>query len=72
MRERDDGSVTLNDLSVIDVRCFLDFAYTGEIEITEENVHMLFQLSSFLQVLTFILIFYITENIIRNESDFKM
>ncbi|XP_062873243.1 kelch repeat and BTB domain-containing protein 3 [Trichomycterus rosablanca] len=50
MRERDDGSVTLNELSVPAVRCFLDFAYSGEMEITEENVHMLFQLSSFLQV----------------------
>ncbi|XP_048838426.1 kelch repeat and BTB domain-containing protein 3 isoform X1 [Brienomyrus brachyistius] len=50
MRERDDGSVTLSHLSPRAVRAFLDFAYTGQMEITEENVDMVFQLSSFLQV----------------------
>ncbi|KAK6486539.1 kelch repeat and BTB domain-containing protein 3 [Huso huso] len=50
MRERDAGSVTMNNLSPKAVRAFLDFAYTGKTEITEENVEMFFQLSSFLQV----------------------
>uniref|UniRef100_A0A3B1JPF5 Kelch repeat and BTB domain containing 3 n=1 Tax=Astyanax mexicanus TaxID=7994 RepID=A0A3B1JPF5_ASTMX len=50
MRERDDGTVTLSNLSAPAVRTFLDFAYSGEIEIVEENVDMLFQLASFLQV----------------------
>ncbi|KAK1786158.1 hypothetical protein P4O66_017872 [Electrophorus voltai] len=50
MRERDDGTVTLSNLSPRAVRAFLDFAYLGEIEIVEENVDMLFQLASFLQV----------------------
>ncbi|XP_043086357.1 kelch repeat and BTB domain-containing protein 3 [Puntigrus tetrazona] len=49
-RERDDGSVTLSDLSPQAVHAFLDFAYSGEIEIREDNVDMLFQLASFLQV----------------------
>ncbi|KAL6472041.1 hypothetical protein MHYP_G00206910, partial [Metynnis hypsauchen] len=49
MRERDDGTVTLSNLSPQAVRAFLDFAYSGEIEIGEENVDMLFQLASFLQ-----------------------
>lgn len=50
MRERDGGSVTLSNLSPQAVRSFLDFAYSGRMEITEENVDMLFQLASFLQV----------------------
>uniref|UniRef100_A0AAY4CQQ7 BTB domain-containing protein n=1 Tax=Denticeps clupeoides TaxID=299321 RepID=A0AAY4CQQ7_9TELE len=50
MRERDDGTVTMSNLSPCAVKAFLDFAYTGQIEITEGNVDMLFQLSSFLQV----------------------
>lgn len=50
MRERDDGIVTMSNLSSQAVKAFLDFAYTGETEITEDNVDMLFQLSSFLQV----------------------
>lgn len=50
MRERDDGTVTISNLSSHAVKTFLDFAYTGETEITEDNVDMLFQLSSFLQV----------------------
>ncbi|XP_028656226.1 kelch repeat and BTB domain-containing protein 3 [Erpetoichthys calabaricus] len=50
MRERDDGSVTLSNLSPKAVKAFLDFAYTGKTEINEENVEMFFQLSSFLQV----------------------
>ncbi|XP_036418646.1 kelch repeat and BTB domain-containing protein 3 [Colossoma macropomum] len=50
MRERDDGTVTLSNLSPQAVRAFLDFAYSGESEIGEENVDMLFQLASFLQV----------------------
>ncbi|KAL4646958.1 kelch repeat and BTB domain-containing protein 3 [Arapaima gigas] len=50
MRERDDGSVTMSNLSPKAIRAFLDFAYTGQTEITEDNVDMFFQLSSFLQV----------------------
>ncbi|RXN02426.1 kelch repeat and BTB domain-containing 3 [Labeo rohita] len=50
MRERDDGTVTLSNLSPQAVHTFLDFAYSGEIEIREDNVDMLFQLASFLQV----------------------
>lgn len=50
MRECDGGSVTLSNLSPQAVRSFLDFAYLGQMEITEENVDMLFQLASFLQV----------------------
>lgn len=50
MRERDGGSVTLSNLSLLAVRSFLDFAYLGQLEIMEENVDMLFQLASFLQV----------------------
>ncbi|XP_077578793.1 kelch repeat and BTB domain-containing protein 3 isoform X2 [Stigmatopora nigra] len=50
MRERDDGSVTLfNQFSAV-VESFLDFAYSGEILITDENVDSLLQLASFLQV----------------------
>lgn len=50
MRECDRGSVTLSNLSPQAVHSFLDFAYAGRMEITEENVDMLFQLASFLQV----------------------
>lgn len=50
MRERDDGTVTLSNLSPQAIHTFLDFAYSGEIEIREDNVDMLFQLASFLQV----------------------
>nr|XP_006628173.2 PREDICTED: kelch repeat and BTB domain-containing protein 3 [Lepisosteus oculatus]XP_015196704.1 PREDICTED: kelch repeat and BTB domain-containing protein 3 [Lepisosteus oculatus] len=50
MRERDDGSVTMSNLSPKAIKAFLDFAYTGQTMITEENVDMLFQLSSFLQI----------------------
>ncbi|XP_051535475.1 kelch repeat and BTB domain-containing protein 3 [Myxocyprinus asiaticus] len=50
MRERDDGTVTLSNLSAPAIRAFLDFAYSGEIEIREDNVDMLFQLASYLQV----------------------
>ncbi|XP_043928544.1 kelch repeat and BTB domain-containing protein 3 [Protopterus annectens] len=50
MRERDNGSVMISSLSPKAVKAFLDFAYTGEIAINDDNVEMLFQLSSFLQV----------------------
>ncbi|XP_078512101.1 kelch repeat and BTB domain-containing protein 3 [Lissotriton helveticus] len=50
MKERDDGRVTLTNLSPQAVKVFLDYAYTGKTQITEDNVDMLFQLSSFLQV----------------------
>ncbi|XP_029458298.1 kelch repeat and BTB domain-containing protein 3 [Rhinatrema bivittatum] len=50
MKERDDGSVTISNLSPKAVKAFLDYAYTGKTEITDDNVEMLFQLSSFLQV----------------------
>lgn len=50
MKERDDGSVTISNLSPKAVKAFLDYAYTGSAEITNDNVEMFFQLSSFLQV----------------------
>lgn len=50
MRERDDGSVKISNLSPEAMRAFLDFAYTGHAEISETNVEMFFQMSSFLQV----------------------
>lgn len=50
MRERGDGSVTLDDQCLEAVSSFLDFAYSGEILITDGNVDMLFQLAAFLQV----------------------
>lgn len=50
MRERGDGSVTLGNQCPVAVRLFLDFAYSGEMLITDSNVDMLFQLASFLQV----------------------
>ncbi|KAM8853499.1 kelch repeat and BTB domain-containing protein 3 isoform 3-T4 [Synchiropus picturatus] len=50
MRERGDGSVTLGNQSPDAVASFLDFAYSGEVLITEGNVDTLFQLASFLQV----------------------
>uniref|UniRef100_A0A3Q1E9I0 Kelch repeat and BTB (POZ) domain containing 3 n=1 Tax=Acanthochromis polyacanthus TaxID=80966 RepID=A0A3Q1E9I0_9TELE len=50
MRERDDGSVILANQCPVAVASFLDFAYSGEVLITDSNVDMLFQLASFLQV----------------------
>lgn len=50
MRERGDGSVTLDNQSPEAVASFLDFAYSGETVITDGNVDMLFQLASYLQV----------------------
>ena len=50
MKERDDGCVTITNLSSKAIRAFLDYAYTGKARITDDNVEMLFQLSSFLQV----------------------
>lgn len=50
MKERDGGSVTITNLSSKAVKAFLDYAYTGQTKITDDNVEMLFQLSSFLQV----------------------
>lgn len=50
MRERGDGSVTLDNQCLEAVSAFLDFAYSGEILITDGNVDSLFQLASFLQV----------------------
>ncbi|CAG00911.1 unnamed protein product, partial [Tetraodon nigroviridis] len=50
MRERGDGSVTLDNQCPEAVSAFLDFAYSGDILITDGNVDTLFQLASFLQV----------------------
>lgn len=50
MKERDGGSVTITNLSSKAVKAFLDYAYTGKTKITDDNVEMFFQLSSFLQV----------------------
>lgn len=49
MKERD-GSVTISNLSPETVKAFLDYAYTGKAEITDSNVDIFFQMSSFLQV----------------------
>lgn len=59
MRERDDGSVTLGNQSLAAVTSFLDFAYSGEILITDGNVDMLFQLASFLQVEKLFFLFFL-------------
>ncbi len=58
-RERDAGVVTLSNLSPRAVHIFLDFTYSGEIEIREDNVYMLFQLASFLQVIIILIIIII-------------
>lgn len=50
MKERDGGSVTITSLSTEAVKAFLDYAYTGKTKITDDNVEMFFQVSSFLQV----------------------
>lgn len=50
MKERGDGSVSLDNQCPVAVGSFLDFAYSGETLITEGNVDVLFQLASFLQV----------------------
>lgn len=50
MRERGDGSVNLDNQCPVAVASFLDFAYSGEMLITDGNVDTLFQLASFLQV----------------------
>ncbi|XP_063300991.1 kelch repeat and BTB domain-containing protein 3 [Pelobates fuscus] len=50
MKERDDGNVNISNLTPTAVKAFLDYAYSGQAEITEENVDMLFQMSSFFQV----------------------
>ncbi|XP_038618140.1 kelch repeat and BTB domain-containing protein 3 isoform X2 [Tachyglossus aculeatus] len=50
MKERDGGSVTISNLSPKAVKAFVDYAYTGNTEITDDNVEMFFQLSSFLQI----------------------
>ncbi|XP_075054916.1 kelch repeat and BTB domain-containing protein 3 isoform X2 [Mixophyes fleayi] len=50
MKERDGGSVTISNLSPKAVKAFLDYAYSGKADITDGNVDMLFQMSSFLQV----------------------
>ncbi len=50
MRERGDGSVTLGNQCPVAVGSFLDFAYSGEMLITDGNVDMLFKIASFLQV----------------------
>ncbi|XP_076002531.1 kelch repeat and BTB domain-containing protein 3 [Genypterus blacodes] len=50
MRERSDGVVTLGNQCATAVCSFLDFAYGGEVLITDSSVDSLFQLASFLQV----------------------
>lgn len=50
MRECGDGTVTLNNQCLDAVSSFLDFAYSGEILITDGNADTLFQLAAFLQV----------------------
>lgn len=57
MRERGDGSVNLDNQCPVAVGSFLDFAYSGEMLITDSNVDVLFQLASFLQVDKIVLLF---------------
>ncbi|KAM8977652.1 kelch repeat and BTB domain-containing protein 3 [Pelodytes ibericus] len=60
MKERDDGNVNIRNFSTAAVEAFLDYAYTAKAEVTEENVDMLFKVSSFFQV----------EDLLKDCSDF--
>lgn len=55
MRESKENQVTLKDLPMDSVSSLVEFAYTGRIAITEENVQRLLFASSVLQVLPFLL-----------------
>lgn len=50
MLERNKDIVELHDIDVQSLKQLIDFAYTGEIDITEENVQVLLPASSLLQI----------------------
>lgn len=50
MLERDKEVVELHDIDATSIQQLIDFAYTGEIIITEENVQVLLPASSLLQI----------------------
>lgn len=50
MLERTQGIVRLHDIDVTAVRDLIDYIYTGEITITEQNVQVLLPASSLLQM----------------------
>lgn len=50
MLERDKNLVELHDIDVSSLKQLIDYAYTGEITITEDNVQVLLPVSSLLQI----------------------
>ena len=50
--EKSQSSVTIHDLDSLALTLLVDFSYTGEIVITEENVQVLLPASSILQMAT--------------------
>ena len=50
MLERTQGIVRLHDIDVIAIKDLIDYIYTGEITITEQNVQVLLPASSLLQM----------------------
>lgn len=50
MLERNKDVVELHDIDAQSLKQLIDFAYTGEIDITEENVQVLLPASSLLQI----------------------
>uniref|UniRef100_A0A0A1X9B2 Kelch-like protein 17 n=3 Tax=Zeugodacus cucurbitae TaxID=28588 RepID=A0A0A1X9B2_ZEUCU len=50
MLERNQGAVRLHDVDVTALRQLIDYTYTGEITITEDNVQVLLPASSLLQI----------------------
>lgn len=50
MLERHQGIVTLHDVDVEALRQLIEYTYTGELIITEDNVQVLLPASSLLQI----------------------
>lgn len=50
MLERTQGIVRLHDIDVVAIKHLIDYIYTGEITITEQNVQVLLPASSLLQM----------------------
>lgn len=50
MLERHQGVVTLHDVDVEALRQLIEYTYTGELTITEDNVQVLLPASSLLQI----------------------
>lgn len=50
MLERHQGIVTLHDVDVEALRQLIEYTYTGELTITEDNVQVLLPASSLLQI----------------------